>query len=303
LCFFLNEPMEKFFSNLSISILKLVSHLPLRIHYFIADIIYLLVWYVIGYRKKVVLTNLRNSFPEKTEKEITAIAKKYFRHLGDIIVETIKLSSIKIGDLRKMVVFKNPEILQQMYEKGKDVILISGHYGNWEMIQDTPSYSKHKYSVIYKPLTNKPFDEFFKKIRTRFGVNVLPMNEAYRSIVSDRRQGIRTVTYFVADQSPVETKYWTIFLNQETPVFIGPERIARKLKTAVIFTDIMKRRRGLYEVIFTPICEDASLTKENEITNAHVRLLEKTIRENPEYWLWSHRRWKRKRPEGIELTC
>lgn len=293
--------MKKFFSHIAIFFLRLISHLPFSILYLISDVIYFLIWHIVGYRKKVVFNNLRNSFPEKTEEEIKQIAKKYFRHFGDITVETIKLYSIKLATLQKKVSYRNPEIMKEMYNKGKDIILISGHYGNWEILLDSPSCSKHKYSVIYKTLTNPLFDDFFKKTRTRFGANVLPMNLAFRSIVNDKKQDIRTVTYFVADQSPVETKYWTRFLNQETPIFEGPEKIARKLKMAVIFMDITRPRRGHYEIILTPICEDASQTKEHEITNAHVRILEKKIRETPEFWVWSHRRWKRKRPKGVEL--
>jgi len=294
--------MKKLFSCFGISLLKLAAFLPFRFFYLVSDVIFLLVWYVIDYRKKVVLENLRNSFPEKTEEERLQIAKKYYHHFGDLLVEQIKLYRLSQKGIRKRVVFKNQEILEELYRQGKNVILISGHYGNWEMLIDIVSCSSHQFGVIYKPLSSEAFDHFMKQTRTKLGLKVLPMDDAYRMIVHAQKQGIKTATFFIADQSPIETKYWTIFLNQETPVFLGPEKIAKKLGMTVLFTDIMKPKRGHYEVIFTKICDDASTTAENEITNAHVRLLEKTIREKPEHWLWSHRRWKRTRPEGMELV-
>ena len=294
--------MKKFFSYLSVGLLKLVSFLPFWFFYIASDVIYLLAWYVVGYRKKVVLENLRNSFPQKTEDERKLIAKKYYRHFGDLLVEPIKAYRVSRKSIRKRVSFKNTDILADLYKQGKDVALISGHYGNWEMLLDIGSASAHQYSVIYKPLSNEAFDRFVKQTRTKLGVDVLPMEDAYRLIIDAQKKGIRSVVWFIADQSPVESKYWTTFLNQETSVFLGPEKIARKLKMAVVFADIMKVRRGHYEVILTKICDDASQTKEYEVTNAHVRLLEKTIREKPEYWLWSHRRWKRTRPEDTPLV-
>ncbi len=294
--------MKKFIRHLGISLLGLVAFLPSGFFYFLSDFVFLLVWYVIGYRKKVVFENLKKSFPEKTEEERRKIAKKYYRHFGDLLVEPIRLHRLSQKEIRKRVVFKNPEILDELYKQGKNVIMISGHYGNWEMLIDIVSCSPHQFGVIYKPLSSEAFDWFMKQTRTKLGLHVLPMDDAYRMIVQAQKQGFKTATFFIADQSPIETKYWTMFLNQETPVFLGPEKIARKLGMAVLFTDIMKTKRGRYEVIFTKICDDASTTQENEITNAHVRLLEKTIRENPEHWLWSHRRWKRVRPEGVELV-
>ena len=294
--------MKKILSQFSVLLLKTVSYLPFWFFYLASDVIYLLVWYIVGYRKKVVFENLKNSFPKKSEAERIEIAKKYFRHFGDLLVEPIKAYSISKKNIQRRVTFKNPEVLNDLYLQGKDVALISGHYGNWEMLLDIGSCSPHQYTVIYKPLSSKDYDNFVKQTRTRYGVKVLPMDDAYRMIVQMQKQGIRTVNYFIADQSPVESKYWTTFLNQETPVFLGPEKIAKKLKMAVVFTDIMKTRRGRYEVTYTPVCPDASLTKTHEVTDAHVRLLEKTIRQQPEFWLWSHRRWKRKRPADINLV-
>ncbi|MDX9882970.1 MAG: lipid A biosynthesis acyltransferase [Prolixibacteraceae bacterium] len=294
--------MKNLLSHFGISLLKLVAFLPFGFFYRVSDLIFLMVWYVAGYRKKVVSENLRKSFPEKTEGERRKIAKKYYRHFSDLLIESAKGHRVPLEEIRKKVVFKNPEILARLYRQGKDVILISGHYGNWEMLFDIVSCSPHQYNVLYKPLNNAVFDQYIRKTRSVSGIKLLPMDDAYRVIAQAKKQGIRTVTYFIADQAPLETKYWTIFLNQETPVYLGPEKIARKLGMAVVFMDIMKPRRGRYEVIYTKICDDASTIGEHEITNAHVRLLEKTIREKPEHWLWSHRRWKRIRPEGVELV-
>lgn len=293
--------MKSLLSHFSVALLKIVAFLPFWFFYVVGDIIYLLAFYVFGYRRKVVSENLRKSFPEMTESEILQIAKKYYRHFGDLIVEPIKAYRISLNSIRKRVVFTNPEVLVSLYNEGKDVALISGHYGNWEMLLDIGSCSPHQYNVIYKPLNSQAFDAFVRQTRTKFGVKVLPMDDAYRMIVNDRKAGIRTVTYFLADQSPIESKYWTRFLNQETSVFLGPEKIARKLGMAAVFAEIMKTSRGHYEVTFTPICHDASATPLYYITDTHVRLLEKTIQNKPEYWLWSHRRWKRSRPERTEL--
>ncbi len=293
--------MKKFLSYLSVELLKVVAFLPFGFFYFAGDIIYLLSFHLIGYRRKVVYNNLRNSFPEKSEEEIHQIEKKYYRHFGDMIVEPIKCHGVSLKTIRKRVVYTNPEVLSALYDQGRDVVLVSGHYGNWEMLMDIASCSQHEFNIIYKPLNSVAFDKFVRETRTRFNINALPMDDAYRTMVSRQRAGIRTITYFLADQAPVESKYWTTFLNQETSVFLGPEKIASKLKMAVVFMSIMKTRRGHYEVTFTPICDDASQTPANFVTNTHVRLLENIIRQKPEFWLWSHRRWKRSRPEGVEL--
>lgn len=294
--------MKQLLANIGIFILKLLGNTPFWLLYICADFIYLISYYVVGYRKKTVFRNLKNSFPEKTDQEIHQITIAFYRHFADLVVETIKSFQISEETLRKRISYKNPEVLNELYAQGKNVALLSGHYGNWEWTMAMPKFIQHQLNVIYRPMQNKQIDTFMKKVRSRFGMLLIPAKTSLRTMLEIEKSGQLSATYYLADQTALyDTKYWMMFLNQETPVFPGPEKVASRLKQAVVFMDIQKVKRGYYEVEFTKLFNDASQTREYEVTKTHLKFLEGIIRKRPELWLWSHKRWKHTRPEHIPL--
>lgn len=271
------------------------SRLPLKVLFIISDLLYPIVYYIVRYRKQVVRDNLKLAFPEKNVEEIIAIEKKFYRHFIDLIVETVKLTSITKQEVPKYIRIKNPEYLDELYQKKISAIGCMGHYGNWEWLSMIQAYSTGYQNLsLYKPLHNKAFDLHITKIRTKHGVIMVPMHNALRQILSLRNDGIITNSCFIADQSPFvkSIHYCTLFFDQPTAVFTGIEKIARHTKQAVIFLTINKIRRGFYEVVFSEIALNANDFKEYEITEKFTKMLEDQIRREPQYWLWTHKRWK-----------
>lgn len=294
--------MKKVLAQIGVSILKLLGHTPFWLLYICADIIYLISFYLVGYRKKTVIQNLKNSFPEKTDQEIKEIRHKFYRHFADLVVETIKAFQMSEGTFMKRFHFKNPEVLNEIYDQGKSVALLSGHYGNWEWTIALPKIIKHQVNTIYRPIQDETFDQYMKSLRSRFGMFMMPARISGRTMLELEKAGQLSATYYLTDQTALkDTDYWMMFLNQETAVFPGAEKVASKFKQAVVFMDIQKIRRGHYEVQFTKLFHDASQTNTYQVTKVHTHFLEEIIRKRPELWLWSHKRWKHTRPENISL--
>jgi Kdo2-lipid IVA lauroyltransferase/acyltransferase len=275
-----------------------VTLLPLPVLYLTSDFLYLVLYYFPSYRRKVVRTNLTNSFPEKSEKEIISIEKKFYRHLADLFIETLKLSHISRSELMKRFTVSNIEVIDKILARKQDTIAVLGHYNNWEWLAAFPLYTKYKAVSIYKPLQNKYFDKFINNTRSKHGMVLTPMSIILREIINDRKNGINTISAFISDQTPIksEIKYWTNFLNQDTPVYMGTEKVASKYDMAVVFFHIQKVKRGYYNLDIELLFENTAGLPEHMVTDAHVKRLEEVIREKPEYWIWSHRRWKHKRP-------
>ncbi len=285
--------MNIFFYSILSFILYLISRLPLWFLYGLADILFFVLYYLVRYRKTVVRTNLANSFPEKTVLERRQIEKKYFRFLADTIFETIKLQSISASELKKRFKFKNIEEVNRHLKNHKSVLLATGHYANWEWgAPATPLYFKEPFMIIYKSQSNKYFENKINKMRSRFGAIMVPMQQAYRKIVSYRGEPFLGI--FIADQTPVrqESMFFTSFLNQHTAVFLGIEKIAKKTGHPVLFYHMNRIKRGYHEIIFKTLTEDPKSTADYEITKLHTAELERVIRQRPEFWLWSHKRWK-----------
>ena len=289
--------IKKGLSRLGIFFLYLISLLPFWFLYIISDFLYVVLYYIIGYRRKVVQENLQNAFPEKTEAERHQIEREYFKHLADLIVETIKMITISKEELQRRVIPTNPEIIQHYFDKGKSVTAVAGHYCNWEWAGMEFSVDNRLF-VIYKPLHNTVYDSFFIKVRSRFGGVAVAMKQTLRQMIAHKNE--LTVTVFAGDQTPTreDTNYFTNFLNQPTAVFLGIEKIAKLIDSVVIFYDMRKVKRGYYTYTIVPLNENSKETEPHEITDAHVQYLESMIRREPQYWLWSHRRWKFK-PEHI----
>jgi KDO2-lipid IV(A) lauroyltransferase len=279
---------------LTYSLIWLLSLLPERVLFLFADLLCLLAYHVVGYRKKVVFNNLRNSFPEKEPEEIRRIAKGFYHHLSDLILESAVSHFYSQEKALEKVSFRNLEILEDLYAQGKMVMAVMAHYGNWEYTSTLPLKIRHPVLAIYKPLHNKYFDRMVIQNRTRFGVQVTPMEKVARKLITHHRDNDPVVTYFLSDQSPVfeQIQYWTKFLGLDTPVYLGTEKLARKFDAAVVFLKVRKVKRGRYEIDVELICESPGGLDTHEITDRHVKILEELIREEPRHWLWSHRRWK-----------
>ncbi|MGQ1890254.1 lysophospholipid acyltransferase family protein [Thermophagus sp. OGC60D27] len=271
----------------------LISWLPTPVLYILSNVLYYLVS-LVGYRKKVILHNLKKAFPNKDEQWRKDILHKFYRHFSDLFVETMKLQHISDSEIFKRITFSNIEVIEEATEKGQDVIAILGHYGNWEWV---PALNMHVtasgYSV-YRPLKNKLFDQYMLKLRSRFGSGNVPMKKTLRLVAGLKKENKRFVLGLIADQSPArsEIQYWTNFLTQPTPVLMGPEKMAKMVNGKVIYFKVSKPKRGYYHIDIIPWNGTPQTAKEHEITEWHIRLLEKSILERPELWLWSHRRWK-----------
>ena len=276
----------------------LVTLLPLRALYIISDLAFVLIYHVFHYRREVVAKNLKNAFPEKSRDELDEIARRFYRHLSDLIIESLKPLHMSPRQIRRRFTIKDLPLIQRLYDEGRDVAALMSHYNNWEWLSSVQLMTRHRAISIYKPLKNKYFDKFILDLRTKYGVFAMPMNRTLRELSGFRNQKVLTLPAFIADQTPPgnENAYWTTFLNQDTDFYRGPEKIAVKFNMAVIFAHIIKVKRGYYEVKCRIITENAGEEEPEYITSRYVSMLEEVIREKPEYWLWSHRRWKHKRP-------
>ena len=274
-----------------------ITLLPLRVLYLFSDFFFIVLYYFPSYRRDIVASNLKNAFPEKDKKELDIISRKYYRHLADLIVETLKVTHMSESEIIRRFRFRNMDLIERLYDEGRDTVAVCSHFNNWEWLSSMPLSSRYTGMTVYRPLKNKYFDRFMIRNRSKYGAVLAPMQVILREIIKRRKDGELTITAFIADQTPPpdEHTYWTSFLNQETAFFTGPEKIAVKLDMAVVFVHIIKIRRGFYEIEASLISEHAKEESPYAITERHVRKLEEIISEKPEYWLWSHRRWKHKR--------
>ncbi len=281
-------------------LLYLISWLPFWMLYRLSDLLFVLAYYIIGYRKKVVTENLQRSFPEKSAGEIAIIRKQFYGQFCDVIVETIKLLTIREKEFRRRCFM--PEAEQQKFNQflqhGRSIVGIAGHAGNWEWSGVAIQvYFSGKTTSTYHPLSNQSMDRFMLTLRSGFGGRLYPMNQLFKQLVALRQKGITTLIGLVADQTPPpESAYWTTFLNQDTPVFNGPEKLARKFDYPVIYMPMRRLKRGYYELEALVVTDTPHQLPEGEISERHVRILENEIKRLPYSWLWSHRRWKHKKP-------
>lgn len=276
--------------------LLLISILPFPLLYLLSDFFYFIVYHVAGYRKKVVRENMKNAFPEWTDQKRLQVEKEFYKWLCDVLLEILKGLTISKKSAMKRAKMINPELVNQCYEEGKSAIWVTPHMGNWEWsIFSSDLYTKYKMNVVYHKIKNPGFEWMVKKIRTRFGSVVITMEQTLRHLIKHKNE--QYITALVCDQTPSpDGAYWTTFLNQETPFITGPEKISKMLDHVIIYLDINRVKRGYYELTTKILEKDPKATAEWEITEKIVRRIEKDIEESPAYWLWSHRRWKHKRP-------
>lgn len=275
--------------------LQLIALLPFGAIYRLSDFAYFIIYRIAGYRKKVVFSNLRHAFPEKSPIEIQIIAKDFYRHFTDTLFESVKILNISKAEINRRFVFKNPDIFEKYFQAGKSIVLVSGHQGNWEWMIDIQSKISHKFLAIYKPLLDENFNNLLKKLREKYadGGELVAMNDVYKSLLRHKRQQVLTASWFLVDQSPLsDYPFWIDFMNRETPFFTGPAKISKKLGFPVLFMQIRKLKRGFYEADFSVLANNPASYSEEEIVEKYVRKIEDGIREQPAFWLWSHRRWK-----------
>lgn len=277
---------------------KVHALLPMKALYVLSDILYVVIYKIAGYRTRIVRRNMAAAFPDKSTVELKRLERAFYHHFSDYVVETIKLAHISLEEIQRRAFLRNPELVNRIMDQGHTcAILLMGHYGNWEWFSGSNArFGGSRAYQIYRPLNNKAFDRLFIHLRTHFGSYGIKKNDTIRDIMHLKQTKTRSVVIFLADQTPSKANlhYWTDFLNQDTAILTGPERIARKLNLPVFFLDTQKIRRGYYAIDIKLITETPKETPENYITERYARLTEEMILRAPAYWLWTHKRWKHK---------
>ena len=276
-------------------ILWIISMLPMRILFMISDVLYVITYYIIGYRKKIVRSNLKLCFPNKSDQELLALEKKSFQHFIDVFMELIKSFTMTEKEMSKRLSITNPELLDAYYEQNKSVIFLSGHYANWEWVSFIVERSlNYHMSVVYKQLSNNYFDRIIKKTRIKFGVKFVPSKEFYPEILTNLKNNKIQAYGFLADQNPrwEKIKYWGNFMGAEVPIIVGPETIARKLDLPVFYFQTERVKRGVYQSTFILLEKEPKQAPLYQLTNKYMQELEKQIRKAPEFYFWTHRRFR-----------
>lgn len=285
--------IKKGFSHIGIFFLHLLSFVPLWMLYGISNVLYYILYYIVKYRRTVVRNNLSKSFPEKSTAEIIATEKKFYRYLGDLMVEIVKMSSITEAEVMKRVNMTNFELAEAYAKRGESVLACTGHYGNWELCMLAAGLNfSATCNVIYKPINNEVFGKWFDGLRTKFGNVFIPMKQTLRQVIATKNEV--TMFCFASDQTPrkSDVQYRLNFMNQSTPAFLGLEKIALQTNRPIFYFNVKRPKRGYYEIDCVPMCLDPKSTNEHEITDMFFNHLTDTILQEPAYWLWSHKRWK-----------
>lgn len=284
---------------LSFTLWFIISLLPLWVFYRLSDGLYYLVYHVVRYRRRVVYDNLRSSFPEKSEAEIKRIAKDFYSFFCDYIVETLKFFSMGEKNIRKRMKFEGLNQVKEDFANGRSVSVYLGHYCNWEWISSLGLHLDEQCGQIYHPLENATLDRLFLYMRGRFKAQSIKMDDTFLTILKWKKEGRKNIVGYIADQVPGYNNihYWADFLHHDTPVFTGAERISKIMDTAVYYIDVERPRRGYYVARFIKIADSLNEHPVFFATEQYFRLLEQNIQRAPQYWLWSHKRWKRTREE------
>ena len=277
-------------------VIWLLSSLPMALLYLLSDGLYLLFFYVIGYRKKVVLDNLTLAFPEKEERELLEIRKKFYRHFTDLVVESVKAFTMSKAFVSKRYAFNNPEVVNDLHKKGRSIAFVGAHQANWEWSCSMPVVVDVLCFGAYTRMGNKYFDRVIKKSRSKFGFIGYETTKTVQAIKSNFDNGVQGLYLLLSDQSPQihKTHYWSEFMGVKVPIHTGAEMLAKKFDMAVVNYSIKKIKRGRYKADLEIITETPQQFKNYEITDQYLAIVERNIREQPEYYLWSHKRFKHK---------
>lgn len=279
-----------------------ISRMPFSALYLVSDFLFLVIFRIIGYRRNVVFKNLENCFPEKSTKELRRIERDFYSHFCDLVVESIKGFTISEEEALKRMTYSNLQVIEDLAKKGKSITLIGGHYGNWELLAVTIAQNMpHVVKALYTPLRNKYWDDKITSSRSRFGLGMYSIQDFKK--LRDSPQDELSCVVFGSDQSPSNPQkaYWLRFFNQETGVQFGAEKYAKDFNTAVVYGSITKKKRGYYNTELILLFDEVNDLEYGEVLESFSEILEQKIRVKPEYYLWTHRRWKHKMPEGMSL--
>ena len=283
--------------------LKLIGHLPLFVLYRIATLSKWLLYFVFSYRKNVIVNNIKNSFPELSNSQVNTLTIKFYGYFTDLMVEFFRGSAISKKEMLERVSLVNEQIITNYLDKGIPVVLVAGHQGNWEWAVHRLALSENLYDIVYQKLSSPLFNDFTFWVRSRFGSNVL-MEKRESVILARDRKNIPRAICLAADQSPSkpESAYWTNFLNQPTGFFTGMERFAREYEYPVIFVELIRIKRGYYTMSFEELIQPSyDNVEKGDIIELFARRLEKSVLKYPDQYLWSHKRWKHKKPENATM--
>lgn len=280
-------------------LLWFISILPFRIFYWISDIVYFIVYYIIGYRKETVKNNLKITLPHLTDKERLVIEKKFYQHFCDLFMEMTKTMTISHKEMDKRFKITNLELMKEYEEKGKSIMLLASHYANWEWLLSLNLKFSYQGIAVYKKIANRYFDKLIKEIRSKYNTELVSTDKTIPLMSNNNRKGILSVYGLASDQSPktIQIAHWESFMGIETPVHIGPELLSKKYNLNVVFAKIKKVKRGYYEATLVPITDDAKSLPNYEIIHRYIKEVEKQIYEAPEYYFWTHKRWKHQQNE------
>lgn len=279
-------------------IMHLLAFLPLRVLYLVSYLLYIIIYRVVGYRRKVVRDNLTQCFPDKSVDELRKIERKFYRFFSDYIVETLKVLHISDTEMKQRMEFVDAEVVDRFTTQGRSVMLLLGHYGNWEWIPSLTMWCACPDNIqlgqVYRTLRNEWFDRFFLRLRSRFGTRGISKEVVLRTFLQYRRDGLVSLTGFMADQTPSinNIHHWTQFLGRPTAALSGFEAIAKRLDMAVVYVDVELVKRGHYRATFRLLEDNPTACPDYDITDRYMQAMEQTIRRAPHAWLWSHKRWK-----------
>ena len=288
--------MNLFVFILAYPFIWILSILPFRVLYIISDFIYLVLYYIIGYRKDVVLSNLKLAFPEKPTEELLSIRKKFYKHFVDVFIEMIKTFTASKELIYKHYTFTNIDFLTDLYKDGKSIILVGPHYANWEWIMSLDSYTEYKGYAAYSKIGNSYFNNKILKSRAKFGTNLLPTSTIVSEIKYNFKHNIQAAYGLLSDQSPQlnKTHYWSTFFNVKVPIHTGAEMLVKKYNMNMVFIETKKVKRGYYETTFSLVQEDSTKNSPYGLTDNFLKKVENHVYKQPEYYLWTHKRFKHK---------
>jgi KDO2-lipid IV(A) lauroyltransferase len=265
--------------------------------YAVSDVLYVVLYNIVGYRKQTVQENLKLVFPDKSEAERQLITKRFYHHLCDMILEAIKSMSISVEDMKARFKFTNIELIKEFEKQNKSIVLMCAHYGSWEWIFIIQTYVKFRGYAVYKRLNNIYFDKLVRGIRARYNSYLVTTKETIPTLIENKKKGVLTMNGFVSDQTPKKGKayHWNTFMGIEVPIHTGAEMLAKKLDMPVIFFSVKRIKRGFYETTFQTLAEQPNEYKNYAITDQFLKLVEQQIHEEPQYYLWTHKRWKHRK--------
>ena len=282
---------------LTFPFLWIISILPFRIFYWLSDCIYVLVYYIVGYRKKTVRENLALALPHLSDKERIEIEKKSYHHLCDMFLEMVKTMTISSEEMNKRFKITNLEVIKEYEKKGKSIMLIASHYASWEWLITLNQKISFLGVAVYKKLANKHFDKLVRDIRSKYNTELVPTSKTIPLIANNQKNNIQCVYGLASDQSPKADRifHWESFMGVEVPVHTGPEMLAKKYDMTVVFAKVKKVKRGYYELTIIPLSDNPKSIPDFGITHIYIKEVEKQILEAPEYYFWTHKRWKHRR--------